>query len=140
MVNKKIISVFKFPPVLFLIFIIAGYISVQGYLSFGNLAQDDITEEDILTLTVDGREYAFEPTTLKVEKGAVVHVIFNNVGNLIHNFDISEFSVESGNIQPKGTITLEFTADKEGEFSFVCGVPGHKELGMVGKIIVESTP
>ncbi len=33
-------------------------------------------------------------------------------------------------------IAIEFVADKEGIFTFTCGIPGHEENGMKGKLIV----
>jgi uncharacterized cupredoxin-like copper-binding protein len=34
--------------------------------------------------------------------------------------------------------TLEFTPTKPGTYEFICTVPGHKEAGMVGALIVKA--
>lgn len=40
-------------------------------------------------------------------------------------------------VKPGGTSTLTFTPTEPGEYEFNCSVTGHKEAGMVGKLIVK---
>ncbi|MBM3121580.1 MAG: nitrite reductase, copper-containing, partial [Chloroflexi bacterium] len=50
---------------------------------------------------------------------------------------IDEFSVSSGTIEQQGQLkTVTFTAGQEGEFVYYCSVPGHRQAGMFGKLIV----
>lgn len=35
------------------------------------------------------------------------------------------------------TKTLTFNSGAAGEYEFYCSIPGHREAGMVGKLIVE---
>jgi uncharacterized cupredoxin-like copper-binding protein len=40
-------------------------------------------------------------------------------------------------IQPGASVTVEFVAEKAGEYTFYCPVNGHREKGMEGKLIVK---
>ncbi len=92
---------------------------------------------EVIKLDVIGEEFKFDQTTINVKKGSIVQLTFTNVGQIIHTFDISEYGVATGFINSGETATVEFKADREGEFAFFCNVSGHKELGMLGKIIVQ---
>ena len=48
-----------------------------------------------------------------------------------------EGAAEVAGIPPGGSATVEFVAEKAGEYTFYCPVPGHREKGMEGKLIVE---
>ncbi|PIC62831.1 hypothetical protein CSV79_14940 [Sporosarcina sp. P13] len=37
---------------------------------------------------------------------------------------------------PENTETLTFTLTQSGNYEFYCTIPGHKELGMIGRFIV----
>jgi len=34
-------------------------------------------------------------------------------------------------------VIIEFTADKVGEFEYYCSMPGHRQAGQFGKLIVK---
>jgi plastocyanin len=96
-----------------------------------------------LTLGVLGNELKFDKTELKVKAGQQVKITFtNNSPALPHSFSIDKTSVKI----PDNTLTglsagasgtATFTAPAAGTYEFVCSFPGHKESGMVGKLIVE---
>lgn len=82
--------------------------------------------------TVKATNFAFEPQEIKVKQGDTVKITLNNAqGN--HGLQIEGYDKEV-----KGDQTITFTADKTGEFKFVCSImcgAGHAD--MVGKLIVE---
>ncbi len=89
-----------------------------------------------VTVPVDLGDFFIKPTTITVEKGKGVHVVAKNVGKADHNFAVPEFAART-KLQPSGTeAKTAFLAETAGEFEYVCEVPGHKEAGMVGKLIV----
>ncbi len=94
-------------------------------------------EQGVVTLTVDGAEYSFSPSTLSVNKGDTVKVVFNNVGTMPHDFIIDEFDVATKTIAPGEQDTVEFTANQSGTFSYYCSVGNHRALGMEGTLTVE---
>lgn len=58
--------------------------------------------------------------------------------DVTHGFLIPDFGVNAGPISPGKFKTVEFTADRPGEFKFYCNVVcSHQHGGMTGKIIVE---
>ncbi len=112
-------------------------------------------------ITLEGVDTQFSLTTLAVTAGTPVKLTFKNIGVLEHDFSVLEISVEdvtdSGNAEDGGhdmgamtdtpdlhisakpgeSGVLEFTPTKPGTYDFVCTTPGHKELGMVGTLVVK---
>jgi len=81
------------------------------------------------------KNWEFIPNTITVNKGdkVILHITSADVK---HGFALSEFGINQ-DINPGETTTVEFTADKSGEFNFRCSVfcgEGHK--GMEGQLIV----
>ncbi|HYF78300.1 MAG TPA: plastocyanin/azurin family copper-binding protein [Symbiobacteriaceae bacterium] len=108
----------------------------------------------VITLKTEG--YAFDQKELKLEKGKTYELVLDNKDVQLHDFSIDKIAVkaEHGNDdhghdmsgkQPdlhvaadagkSGKIT--FTPTASGTFDFYCTVAGHKEAGMVGKMIVK---
>ncbi len=90
--------------------------------------------------TIEGSEFEYSPVRITVSQGDEVKITFDNVGEVIHNFVIDEFGVETPVLEPGEMATVEFTADKAGTFFFYCPIPTtmgtHRELGMEGEITV----
>jgi len=78
-------------------------------------------------------------------------VVFNvdNAGRSFHSFGVtandegfsgtvpgSDIGTASNPLKPGESGTSEFIAGEEGIFYYICTVPGHREQGMVGQIIV----
>jgi cytochrome c oxidase subunit 2 len=87
-------------------------------------------------ITMTAKNYVFEPSVIKVNKGEKVRLIITATdrdhGIKIEGYDINQ-------VLKKGDpTTIEFTADKAGTFEFKCSVycgMGHRK--MKGKLIVE---
>lgn len=88
-----------------------------------------------LDVTIQGKDIAFDVTTLEAKQGQTVNVTYVNVGALEHNFVIKEFNVDE-TAKRGETIKFSFTASEAGTFKYVCDVPGHTEAGMVGTLTV----
>jgi plastocyanin len=82
-------------------------------------------------------KYAFNTKTLHARHGKVT-VKMLNVSSLKHGIAVEGHGVDKdGKIVGKGkTSTLTVTL-KRGTYTFYCPVPGHKALGMKGKLIVQ---
>lgn len=86
-------------------------------------------------IKMDASEFKFEPAMLTVKAGQPVRVIVSNTGVLEHTFTITDLGVDTK--LPVGqTATVEFTSTKSGTFELFCSVPGHREAGMVGTLVV----
>jgi uncharacterized cupredoxin-like copper-binding protein len=84
-------------------------------------------------------EYYYKPATITVSPGASVTVTLKNAGTLQHNFHCDQINpTTSSLVDPGKSLDFTFTAPSQaGTYDFWCTVPGHKELGMVGKLEVK---
>ncbi len=74
---------------------------------------------------------------LQVQPGDVVEITLVNGDGVMHDLAIDELQVASGAVDLQGQIkTVTFRVDQEGEFIYYCSVPGHRQAGMFGKLIV----
>lgn len=93
-------------------------------------------------ITVDmgiNGEWKFTPDKIEVAKGENVKVnLVNKDSAQAHSFVVSAFNAKSTQVAAGKTANVTFKADKAGEFDVICDVPGHKDAGMTGKIIVTS--
>lgn len=66
-----------------------------------------------------------------------VKITVMNGENVPHDFVSEKLHIHSEHISKKGETTIiVFTPHDTGEFTYYCSVPGHREAGMEGKIIV----
>lgn len=111
--------------------------------------------------TVTATEFAFAPAELTLQVGPHAAVRLQNRGQLLHDWTVdaipatavtatgAEHSSGAGHsIAPAGTVPLHVTADRgksadvsftptqAGEYTFYCTVPGHREAGMRGRLLV----
>ena len=110
----------------------AGEISSSVY-GFGNTSS---------TLTSPG-------PTLTFKVGDVVNVTLVNSGTMPHDWALVKTNETSGSVLfgaqvASGNLPLEtnqsgsviFTVGQSGNFFYICQVPGHVQLGMVGNVVV----
>ena len=109
--------------------------------SFANRAQQfNRTEMDFANRTFNrstnrtlgNRAFSnqFSLKEITVKRGDFVRIKVN-VTRGTHDFNIDELDVHSGT--PTGQITtVEFTANKSGDFVYYCSMPGHRESGQWG--------
>lgn len=89
-------------------------------------------------LTIEMSEYKYNPSTITASPGASVTVTLKNVGALQHNLHVDVINATSPMVDPGKSADFTFTAPSQaGSYDFLCTVPGHKELGMVGKLEVK---
>lgn len=75
----------------------------------------------------------FSPSVIRVNEGPV-QINLTNPEAMGHDFTIDALGVRIP-VGPNATATGTFDA-KPGTYEFYCSIPGHKEAGMVGKLIV----
>jgi uncharacterized cupredoxin-like copper-binding protein len=88
-----------------------------------------------LPALVSGRN-TFEQAELRARGGETVALRLENSDTQVHYFDIDEFDVHVPMPSGKPALAL-FTPTTPGTYTFYCHVPGHREAGMVGTLIVE---
>jgi len=111
-------------------------------------------------ITVEASEFKFEPSTIEVKVGQKVKLKLRNVGTVEHDFSVMEISTSGLSAQSAGghdmghmtknpqlhvaakngkTSTLEFTLTQAGTYEVFCAVAGHKEGGMVARLVVKDS-
>lgn len=74
---------------------------------------------------------------LKVQVGNVVQITLIDGDGAEHDITFPDFNAQSDKVARKGgSSIIAFRADKAGTFTYLCSIPGHKEAGMIGRIIV----
>ena len=118
------------------------------------------------TITIEAAGMHYQPASLEITAGHPVHLVFKNSDSVDHDFSVMEFPLANGTPVEAGspvpghdmsgmagmgaapalhmaaamgtTSMLEFTASQPGTYQFFCTVPGHKEAGMVGTLVVKA--
>ena len=83
--------------------------------------------------TIDGQHNP----TLHVPMHAQVHIQILDGDGSLHNLAIPTFHVQSSNLTgPQSRTEVTFAADQAGQFDYYCNIPGHRMVGMAGKLVV----
>jgi cytochrome c oxidase subunit 2 len=128
---------------IFWLFFIVGLLTIAGCStnSTENAAKNTQTSEDVFTgevkeFNVIAYQWAFEPSTITVNKGDKVRITATS-RDVPHGFAIDEYGINLylDGLRPK---TAEFIADKAGTFVYYCSVQcGSGHGRMRGKLIVK---
>jgi plastocyanin len=90
-----------------------------------------------LNVTITGTEFKYDPNTINAAPGQTINVTLKNTGSVDHTFVFAPANFKM-TVGPGKSDTKSFTAPTApGTYDFVCDVAGHKEAGMVGKLIVK---
>ncbi|WP_270179806.1 cupredoxin domain-containing protein [Alkalihalobacillus sp. CinArs1] len=82
-------------------------------------------------------DFSYSPAIIRVEEGRPFTLILKNEGNIEHDLEItnSNGKLVHLHVQP-GEEAIENVLLPKGTYQFVCSVPGHKEAGMFGSMVV----
>ncbi len=97
-------------------------------------AAGDETATAVTTVEVVSHDIFFEPNEVTIPADTDVTVNLPNEGAAPHNFSIDELGIDV-DIAPGATEQVVINAPA-GEYEYYCNIPGHKEAGMVGTLIV----
>ena len=87
-------------------------------------------------ITLTATEWAFGPETITAKIGEPVTIVLVNDGLIEHEVEFAAFGLHLHT--PAGaTMKGTFVPDEVGTFEFACEIRGHREAGMVGRLIVE---
>lgn len=98
----------------------------------------------------------YVPNRIEVRQGEEIRFVVTNDGVMPHEFvlastqenlkhaelmkkypDMEHDDPNSKTLQPHTTAEVLWRFSKRGEFEFACLIPGHREAGMLGKIVVK---
>ncbi len=75
--------------------------------------------------------------TLRAKDGDVVQVSLVNNDGIEHDVVFPDFNAGTDRVNRKGASSVTvFRADKAGEYPYFCSLPGHRQAGMEGKLVV----
>ena len=94
------------------------------------------TISQVKEFIVNGSNFAFSPSTITVNKGDRVRIVFKNQGGM-HDWKLDEFGAKTKVINGGESETIEFVADKAGSFEYYCSIGTHRQMGMKGVFIVK---
>jgi plastocyanin len=89
-------------------------------------------------ITISAADFTFEPATISVNAGDVVHFTVTNNGQRPHNveFELEAADVEKKlfdtNLQGGETRTVDYTFEQAGTWVMYCPVGSHRSQGMEG--------
>jgi FtsP/CotA-like multicopper oxidase with cupredoxin domain len=79
-------------------------------------------------------EFQISPSRISAPVGGKI-VVTNN-GSATHNFWIGNTSLHTRDLKPGDSVTVDLKGVAKGSYPVYCNVPGHKEAGMNGTLIV----
>ena len=88
------------------------------------------------TVEVKISQMHFDPSDITVRVGQPVTIVLTNDDTLNHQFSIDALNVKTDVIGPNKTVSVTFTPSQPGDYQFICPLPGHAQLGMVGTLHV----
>ena len=115
--------------------------------------------QPVTEITVEATDFTYDPVSITIPAGEPVTLMLNNMGRVEHDFVIDKINlanVETSDSGPAAhhqmgdmpeydlhffakagdTAVLNFTALEPGTYEIFCSIEGHKEAGMIGKLIV----
>ncbi len=139
--NRNLLIVFG----VFIAVILAGLIFIKkpatktaGMPVPGSTAEEKVVnEEPAREITVTGTEYSFNPATISVKKGEKIKLTFINAGSTLHNLVIDSLGVQTKNVAPGKSDTIEFTVESDADLTYFCSISNHQSLGMEGELKIE---
>jgi uncharacterized cupredoxin-like copper-binding protein len=109
-----------------------------------------------VTMSEADGKMLFTPAKVEVKKGEQVKFILRNNGELEHEFilattadnlkhaeamkknpDMEHDDPNGKRLAPKKTNEMVWKFTKKGEFEYSCLIPGHREAGMTGTVVVK---
>lgn len=100
------------------------------------LSQSLPEEKGEKVFNISAKPFEFSMNEIRVKKGDVVRINLE-VAQGMHDWVVDEFGAQTKQLKTGEKDSIVFTADKAGTFQYYCSVANHRQLGMIGKLIVE---
>jgi len=115
--------------------------------------------QPVTEIMVEATDFAYNPIAISVPAGEPVTLTLTNKGAVEHDFVVEKINITDVETSDNGpaahhkmgdmseydlhffakagdTAVLNFTALEPGTYEIFCSIEGHKEAGMIGKLIV----
>lgn len=88
-----------------------------------------------LAISIGMEDFRFVPAEIRVKAGQPVNLALTNRGGVLHDLVIPGLRFHAEVAEGQQTMA-GFVAPRGGVYEFYCNVPGHREAGMVGRLVV----
>ena len=128
-----------------------GLTKLSTHNTYSNTTK--IKQTDINVITIQAQDMKYSQTEIILEENKPVRLLLNNIDKVDHDIETKMPILQENknshhnhgtdndslhlHSEAKSTEVLSFTPIEAGTYEFVCTLPGHKELGMVGRFIVK---
>jgi len=82
-------------------------------------------------------EFSITPMMPAVAPGDVTFRVTNN-GTIAHNLTFAKLPIHTRDLQPGESQTITYKGVTEGDYDFLCLIPGHSDSGMKGMLMVHA--
>ncbi len=114
--------------------LVAVLVSACGGGAGGSTSGGDGAAQNV---SITATEFKFDPATINATPGQTINLTVKNNGTTQHTWVLPQANVKL-TIDPGKSVTQTFKAPSAaGTFAFDCDIPGHKEAGMAGQLIVK---
>jgi len=135
-----------------------GPIHAQMHVHDGSNDDELFNDATARTVAVTLADISFTPSTLRAERDSLVELNLTNNGKLDHDFTIEKIDVDQATrrdgevpaghehmdqyavhvaLRPGQTARLRLHLHEPGTYSFFCTVPGHRDAGMRGSLVID---
>jgi len=113
-----------------------NFVMVLALPAIGTLSAAGVALAKPAEVRIVSTEFQYTPVQLRVAAGRAITLVLDNSGaETEHNLFLPALGFR---LQAKaGEIARENTVfEKPGEYEFICDLPGHRDSGMMGTLIV----
>lgn len=114
--------------------VLAGVVALLAACGGNGDTADDAEQPAAGGISISMTEYAFDPETIEIDADTPVTITAVNDGIIEHDWTIDELSVQiaaDAGESATGTVTAP-----AGTYEVYCSIPGHRDAGMVGELVV----
>jgi cytochrome c oxidase subunit 2 len=124
---------------LLIVLVLAAAI-MAGCTGYATSGEDSVPTQPAgktVEITVTAKNWEFNPNVITIKKGDHVRLTLSSTEGT-HGFSLPAFNINERLVAGAEPITVEFVADKTGEFDFRCNIMcGKGHMSQKGKLIVE---
>lgn len=117
---------------------------IEDQLNEEGVDEEEVAEEgeqadsEVKEFVVSGENMRFSMEEIHVNEGDTVRIVFSsNDAGMMHDWVLDEFDAQTRELGNGEEETIEFVASAAGEYEYYCSVGNHRQMGMVGTLIVE---
>ncbi len=94
-------------------------------------------KKKVVEVTVTAKDFSFDLKEIRVKAGDIVTVTLKNVGKMPHDWTVEGQNIQTRQINNGETDVIQFVAPQAGSYETFCSVGTHRQMGMVGVLLVE---